>query len=172
MGNPAMVGVSRIEIVESVATLKALMLDQPSVESKERLQCLYWLKSGQASNVSAVATLLGRHRTTVQRWLAKYRSGGMMRLLEAPSGQGRKSQVPEAVKQALLTQLSTEEGFSSYGEVQDWLAARGVDLTYGGTHYYVHNYLQASLKVSRPRSRSQNPAQVHLFKKPSEPNCD
>ncbi len=167
-----MVGVSRVEIVESVATLKALMLDQPTLESKERLQCLYWLKSGQAANIKAVAALLGRDRTTVQRWLRKYQTGGITRLLQTPTRQGRKSKVPESVKQELLAQLSTEEGFSSYGEVQAWLADRGVDLTYGGTHYYVHNYLQASLKVSRPRSLGQNPQQVQLFKKHSAPNCE
>ncbi len=119
-----------------------------------------------------MAALLGRDRTTVQRWLRKYQTGGITRLLQTPTRQGRKSKVPESVKQELLAQLSTEEGFSSYGEVQAWLAARGVDLTYGGTHYYVHNYLQASLKVSRPRSLGQNPQQVQLFKKPSAPNCD
>lgn len=167
-----MVGVSRVEIVESVSTLKALMLDQPTVASKERLQCLYWLKSGEAANVTAVARLLGRNRATVQRWLRKYQAGGIARLLQTPTGQGRKSKVPASIKQDLLAQLSTEEGFSSYGEVQAWLAARGVNLTYGGTHYYVHDYLQASLKVSRPRSLGQNPQQVQLFKKHSAPNCE
>ncbi len=71
-----MVGVSRVEIHESQETLKDLMRDQKTVEAKERLHALYLLKSGAASGVGHAAQLLGRHRTTLQRWLTKYTQGG------------------------------------------------------------------------------------------------
>ena len=78
--------------------------------------------------------------------------------------------MPAAVSTELQAQLATETGFSGYGEVQNWLAARGVSLTYGGTHYYVHYHLGASLKVPRPRSLGQDPVRADLFKKHSGPN--
>jgi transposase len=160
-----MPGVSQIEIHETSQTLKALMLEQTTVAGRERLQALYLLKSGEAISVGHVAQLVGRDRTTVQRWLGKYERGGLVRLLAPPTGQGRKSQVPAAVRVELEAQLATETGFGGYEEVQLWLAARGVELTYGGTHYYVHYVLGASLKVPRPQSNEQDPVRVALFKK-------
>lgn len=160
-----MVGVSRVEIHEDSETLKALMREQKTVEAKERLQALYLLKSGTASSVGHAAQIVGRHRITLQRWLTKYTQGGLEALLKPPSGQGCKSKVPEAIAVELKAKLDTETGFSGYGEVQDWLQERGVELTYGGTHYYVHTVLGAGLKVPRPRSLGQDPVRVDLFKK-------
>lgn len=160
-----MVGVSRVEIHETSETLKALMQEQKTVESKERLQALYLIKSGTASGVGHAAQILGRHRTTLQRWLAKYAQGGLELLIMPPTGQGCKSKVPVPIAVALKAKLDTETGFGGYGEVQDWLQEQGVELTYGGTHYYVHYVLGASLKVPRPRSLGQDPVRVELFKK-------
>jgi transposase len=115
--------------------------------------------------VGHAAQILGRHRITLQRWLTKYTQGGLVLLLQPPTGQGRKSKVPESIAVELKAKLDTESGFSGYGEVQDWLQERGVELTYGGTHYYVHYGLGAGLKVPRPRSLGQDPVRVNLFKK-------
>jgi transposase len=76
-----MSGVVKIDIVESEETLKALLLKAEKVEEKEKLQVLYWLKTKTVDSVSAIAVFLGRHRTTVQRWLTSYRQGGLEELL-------------------------------------------------------------------------------------------
>jgi transposase len=39
------------------------------------------LKTKTVDSVSAIAVFLGRHRTTVQRWLTSYRQGGLEELL-------------------------------------------------------------------------------------------
>jgi transposase len=163
-----MPGVSQIEIVESSATLRDLMQQQTTIEGKERVQCLYWLKSHQVASVTAVAELLGRHRVTVQNWLSQYREFGLSGLLgEHRAVGGRKSKVPAVVEAELREVLETRRGFSGYQEVQEWLRERGVELSYGGTHYYVRYHLGASLKVPRPQSLSQDPQRVDLFKKHS-----
>lgn len=163
-----MPGVSRIEIIESSTTLRDLMQQQSTIEAKERVQCLYWLKSQQVGSVTAVAQLLGRHRVTVQGWLGEYREFGLAGLLGAGRQVGgRKSKVPAAVESELQAMLETRTGFGSYQEVQEWLSERGVVLTYGGTHYYVRHHLGASLKVPRPQSITQDPVRVALFKTPS-----
>jgi transposase len=165
-----MVGVSQIEIRESCETLKALMREQVTISARERMHSLYLLKSREARDVGHVAELLCRSRVTVQRWLKKYKIGGIAQLLAAPTGQGRKSKVPTAVATDLIAQLATETGFGGYGEVQDWLTARGVTMTYAGVHHYVYHGLGASLKVTRPRSQAQDPVRVALFKTLSPPN--
>ena len=72
-----MSGVVKIDIVETQETLKALLLKAEKVEEKEKVQVLYWLKTKTVDSVSAIAVFLGRHRTTVQRWLTSYRQGGL-----------------------------------------------------------------------------------------------
>lgn len=76
-----MSGVVKIDIVETQETLKALLLKAQKVEEKEKVQVLYWLKTKTVDSVSAIAVFLGRHRTTLQRWLTSYRQGGLEELL-------------------------------------------------------------------------------------------
>lgn len=44
--------------------------------NKERLQMLYWLKSGKVTTRQASAERLGRDEATITRWLKKYKDGG------------------------------------------------------------------------------------------------
>ncbi|NJN49700.1 MAG: helix-turn-helix domain-containing protein [Alkalinema sp. RL_2_19] len=163
-----MVRVSQVEIIESSDTLRDLMQQQQTLEGRERLQCLYWLKSGQVESVTAVARLLGRHRVSVQRWLRTYQDHGLGGLLGAlrQSG-GAPSKVSSALEAELRSILSSREGFGSYTEIHQWLIERGVEITYGGTHHYVRHRLGASLKVPRPQSMAQDETRVALFKTPS-----
>jgi transposase len=158
-----MVGVSQIAIRESRETLKALMREQVTISARERIHSLYLLKSREARGVGHAAQILCRSRVTLQRWMKKYQLGDIAQLLAPPTGQGRKSKVPASVAIDLVSQLDTETGFGGYGEVQDWLADRGVTMT-AGVHYYVYHGLGASLKVPRPRSQAQDPVRVELFK--------
>jgi transposase len=67
-----MAGVTHIDIQESVEELAALVRQQNNVRLKERLQALYLIKNQGISDL-AIAKILGKHRGTVQRWLADYR---------------------------------------------------------------------------------------------------
>ena len=69
--------VLRIEILETVDELKNLLNSTENQKVKERIQMLYWLKSEQARSENAIANLVGKHRTTVSRWLRSYRIGGI-----------------------------------------------------------------------------------------------
>lgn len=162
-----MAGVSRIEIQESSAQLKTLMHLQTSAMAKERLQVLNLLKSLQAKNITEAAQLVGRDRTTVQRWMQKYGGGGIEKLIAERTGQGRKRSIPAEVNSALEEELAKREGFKSYGEIQDWLE-REHDLTvrYGTVHLHVRDRLGAKLKHPRPVSGKQDEPAVSLFKKP------
>ena len=62
-----MAGVYHLEIAEDEQTLKELLKEQKTASSKERIQLLYWLKSGQVNTIEQAAKLLGRHRVTAQK---------------------------------------------------------------------------------------------------------
>jgi putative transposase len=76
-----MSGVVRIEIVETPEELKDLMRQEKDVLRHEKLQVLYWLKTQAVDSVLSAAVRLGKHRTTIQRWLSSYRKGGIEELL-------------------------------------------------------------------------------------------
>jgi transposase len=156
-----MVGVSKIEIKESSEQLKELMHLQTSTQAKERLQVLYLLKSLQAQDITAAARLVGRDRVTVQRWMLKYKAGGIVGLIEEHSRSGRPRSIPEAVSQALEAELSKREGFKSYVEIQEWLKREhDLEIEYRTVHLHVRYRLGAKLKEPRPLSVDQDEPEV------------
>lgn len=162
-----MVGVSRIKIRESPDQLKQLMHLQTSTSAKERLQVLYLLQSLQATDISTAAQMVGRDRTTVQRWLLKYKAQGIEKLIAPRTGQGRKSTFSATVNQALAAKLNDSNGMSSYGEIQQWLETEHqLQVKYPTVHRHVRYRLGAKLKVPRPVHEETDEQAQRGFQKP------
>ena len=153
-----MSGVIRIEISETVDELKELLKSTANQKVKERIQALYWLKSEQAKTTVAIASLVGRHRTTVSKWLSSYKTGGIKALITKGKSSGRKKKLNTSVEDSLKQELEEQEGFSSYKEVQIWLKAiDDIEMSYTGVHQIVRYRLGAKLKVPRPTHGKQKP---------------
>lgn len=160
----------KIEISETVEELKGLLKLAENQEVKERVQTLYWLKSGQIKTVSEIANLIGKHRTSVSRWLSSYRTGGIRTLLSKGKSSGRQRKLSPSVEESLKQELQDAEGFSSYKEVQRWLKVlHDLDVSYTGVHKIVRYRLKAKLKVPRPTHTKQKPEAVEEFKKAHRP---
>jgi transposase len=161
-----MVGVCKIDITESEVELKELLREQKTASSKERVQLLYLLKSEQVESVTQAARILGRNRVTLERWLGKYRDGGIKQLLVMEWKRGRKRHIPVEVDQKLQARLEQSDGFRSYGAIQQWLKQDcGVEVSYSVVHLHVRYRLKAKLKVPRPVSLQQHPQQMTALKK-------
>lgn len=65
-----MTGVIKIEITESSQELLRYLKSADDRDVKERVQALYWLKTHQVESRGAIASLIGKHRTTISRWLS------------------------------------------------------------------------------------------------------
>ena len=164
-----MSGIIKIEILESAEEIRQLLKQAEHQEVRDRVQTLYWLKTQQVESINALATLLGKHRTTVSRWLSKYRTGGIESLLKLGKSSGRPRKMSPEVEEKLLRELEEEEGFSSYKEVQRWLEiVENVSLSYTGVHKIVRYRLKGKLKVPRPRHMKQKEEAVEEFKKNSQ----
>ncbi len=163
-----MSGVTQIEIQESAEELEALLRQQDNSRLKERIQVLYMIKT-QKMSVSAIAKVLGKHRGTVQRWLADYRTAGMDRMLSFGVSPGRTRVIPNWAVESLKKQLEQPEtGFPGYKQIQSWLGTvLGVEAEYATVHYLVRYRLKAKLKVPRPRNCKQNEQKIEDFKKNS-----
>ncbi len=158
--------VLKIEISETVEELKKLLNSTNNHKVKERIQMLYWLKSEQAKSENAIANLIGKHRTTISRWLRTYRKGGMNALLIKGKSTGRSKKLNSEIEENLKQELQDPEGFSSYKEIQTWLrVVHDIEMSYTGVHQLVHYRLKAKLKVPRPVHIKQEKGAVEDFKK-------
>lgn len=82
------------------------------------MQALYLLKIQQVETVEHLAIIIGRSRSTVQRWLRQYRSGGLAKMLEVGKSPGKEPLIPQWAVERLKAELSEPEGFTSYKEIK------------------------------------------------------
>jgi transposase len=156
----------KIEIAESEEELKKRLQTARLGNHKEKLQMLWWLKSGQVKEQQEIGKRLGRDTSTVTRWLHKYRLGGLSGLLSIKKAAGAKRKITLDAIAALKRELETEKGFSSYGAIVDWLKKEhGQDIEYGTVYAWVRYRLGAKLKVPRPQSYKQDEELISEFKK-------
>lgn len=158
-----------LEIKESAEALEQQLKHARSASHKERVQVLWWIKTGQLSEHQQLARQVGRDPSTITRWLQKYRRGGMSELLEVKRAPGRVPHLTPEAFAGLQQRLSTA-GFSSYGEIVAWLkTSYGLEVSYAVVYDWVHYRLKAKLKVPRPQSAKQDKAAVEQFKKTLSP---
>ncbi|GAC1448357.1 MAG: hypothetical protein NVS2B14_17320 [Chamaesiphon sp.] len=171
-----------VEVIESEAQLEKAVKHAATGSQKERLQMLYWLKQGQVNSRQGLAQRLGRDQATITRWLRKYKDGGLSSLLEVKQAPGQVAVVRGAALERLKQRLQEPVGFSSYGQVQQWLVTElGLQVKYKTVYQLVRYRLKAKLKaescqgglppsklyktVPRPRSLKQHPESKSQFKK-------
>ncbi|NJR63996.1 MAG: helix-turn-helix domain-containing protein [Cyanobacteria bacterium CRU_2_1] len=94
------------------------MQNAQTASHKEKLQMLWWLKSGQVTQHQELSQRLGRNGSTISRWLQKYRVDGLSALLERKVSPGKPWTITGAMLSELEAKLQQPEGFKSYGAIQ------------------------------------------------------
>lgn len=156
----------QIEIKQSLEELEKAVKYATEASSKERLQMLYWLKSGQVTSRQALAERLGRDEATITRWLRKYKDGGQRGLLSVKRAAGKEPIVSGENLERLLQRLSEPQGFHSYSQIKQWLSTElGLNIAYKTVYQLVRYQIRAGLKVPRPQSTKQHPNSQSHFKK-------
>jgi hypothetical protein len=69
--------VFKFEVIESLETLETLLKQEKDVRKRERLQFLYWYKTGQAKTRQALGKLVNRSQFAIGQWLDTYRTRGL-----------------------------------------------------------------------------------------------
>ncbi|MDJ0590844.1 MAG: helix-turn-helix domain-containing protein [Pleurocapsa sp. MO_226.B13] len=140
----------KIDITETSAELKELLKAAEYIDVRERIQVIYWIKSKQVKTTEAIALLLGKHRTTISRWLNTYRNEGMKALLTKEKSSGRNKIITPFAEESLKQKLKDKEQFSSYKEIQAWLQQEhGIEMSYTGVHHLIRYRLKEKLTASR-----------------------
>ena len=159
----------KLEIAETQEDLEKSLKRAYSAVQKERLQMLWWLKTGQVSEHQELGRRLGRSPACITRWLSQYRGGGLKQLLEIKAAPGAEPKIQGEALEKLQARLKSEAGFSSYGAIVEWLKLEcGLELKYNTVNRFVREKLQAKLKVPRPVSVKHTAGTVEAFKKTSD----
>ncbi|NEQ24532.1 MAG: hypothetical protein F6K28_36585 [Microcoleus sp. SIO2G3] len=157
-----------LEIAQSVEYLEKSLKQAKSAAQKERLQMLWWLKTGQVSQHQHLSERLGRSPASMTRWLQKYRQGGLAELLAIKTAPGAPAKLQGEALEKLQKRLQSPEGFTSDGAIALWLAQEcNLKLKYDTVNRFVSQKLKAKLKVPRPLSAQQAPAAIAGFQKTS-----
>lgn len=156
----------KLEITETAAYLEKSLKQAKNGARKERLQMLWWLKTGQVNEHQELSRRLGRGHSTITRWLRSYRTGGLSQLLEVKTAPGAEPKIQGEALEKLKQRLDSAEGFSSYRAIVDWLEQEcGLEVKYDTVNRFVPEKLKAKLKVPRPQSLKQADGAVAGFKK-------
>ena len=157
-----------LEIAESAEYLEKSLKQAKNVVQKERLQMLWWLKTGQVTQHQQLSERLGRSPASITRWLHKYRQGGLAELLTIRMAPGAPAKIQGEALEKLQKRLQSDEGFSSYGAIVEWLDQQcGLKLKYDTVNRFVAQKLKAKLKVPRPVSTQQATGAITGFQETS-----
>ena len=94
-----------LEISESTEYLSKSLKNARTAIEKERLQMIWWLKTGQVTQHKELSRILGRDASTVTRWLQKYRQGGLAKLLSVNVAPGAMPKIQGEVLSRLKEKL-------------------------------------------------------------------
>ena len=160
-----MSGIPKIEIAESVETLKSLMKKQKTALNHAKVQSLYLLKINLAETMRYLAVIMGRSESTIHYWLQLYKTGGMSKLLEEPPTTGRTKKLEIETIAKIQQELSDAEGFNSYKEIKLWLSiCQDIEISYPTVHRIVRYEVKGKLKTPRPAHEKQQPGIIQAFK--------
>jgi transposase len=156
----------RVTVSESLQQLEKSLQKARTVSQKERLQMLVWLKQGAVHSRSELAVRCNRNPSTINRWLVRYKQGGLSALLATRHAPGATRKIQGEVLEKLKARLAQPEGFGSYRDIQQWLEQTcQLTVEYGTLYRVVRYELKAKLKVPRPRARQQDPEKLNAFQK-------
>jgi transposase len=144
-------------------TLKTAYLAERDGTVRTRLHALWLLRTGWRLGV--VATTVGTHYRSVQRWIAWYRQGGIgaVRARRA-GGVGQVARLSRAA-QTELSDAVAQGQFRTARQIQEWIAARyQVNYTLGGV-YSLLERLRCNPKVPRPLHAQADEAAQEAWKK-------
>ena len=157
-----------IEVKESAEELKHLS-KQLTPTKQKRIQMLLLMQKGRHTTKDSLALALGVSGQSVQTWRTHYRKGGLELLLSDGRGGFKEGAITPTIQAKLEERLSAPtEGFTSYGDVQQWLQDTfAIEMNYHAVYKFLKRNFGVKLKVPRKSHVHKDPAAEAVFKKPA-----
>lgn len=140
-----------ITISESVSELKRILSKQKTLQTEKRVRSLLLIQSGKFKTRQSIADYLGIHIRTLERWLVKYRSGGLASMLtNIPQNKTSKLITPE-IHEGLSQRVNDPNNpFLGYWDAQNWVNEQyNVEVNYHRIRGYLIQHFKTKLKTPR-----------------------
>jgi transposase len=154
-----------LEITESLSELKKFRANQPTLLKQKRIDCLLHLKTSKFKTRQELANHLGIHIRTQERWLTKYREGGLSSLLtDLPNNRPSKI-ITKEIHNALKSRVNSSDApFLGYWEAQQWLNEEfGVEIKYHWLRKYLKTHFKTKLKSPRKSHYKKDEQAIEAF---------
>ena len=140
-----------LSIKETESEMRKLISKQVKQKNKDRLRSLLYIKTNKYETRQALSQGLGYHKRTMERWLSKYREGGMKAMLIPDVLERESGIVTTEIHEGLSQRLQDpESGFSSYVEAQHWVKEKyGVQMSYQWIRAYMIKKFKTKIKQPR-----------------------
>ena len=154
-------------VKESVQELKKMLSKQVKPRNIRRIQSLLLLKTKRFKTRQELSEYLGVHKRTMEKWLSKYKKGGVFEML-IPDVVKRESKViTTPIYKELKERLEDPQGgFLSYVEAQQWVNNRfDINIKYHWIRKYMINTYGTKIKRPRKSHTNKDPKAVEAFLK-------
>jgi transposase len=158
---------AKLDIKESVLELKKMLVKQKSLNKEKRIKSLILIKSDKFETRQAVADYLSLHIRTLERWLNKYKSGGIVEML-TDQPKNKASKIITAEIHIGLSQRvnDSHNPFLGYWDAQNWVKKEyGVDIKYQRVREYLIQHFKTKLKTPRKSHYKKNEEAENAFLK-------
>ncbi len=153
------------EIKESLRELKNLRLKQHTLSKQKRVDCLIHLKTSKFKTRQELASHLGVHIRTQERWLKAYRAGGITSCISnEPQVRPSKIITPQ-IHDALKAKVkSSDSPFLGYWEAQQWVENTfNVKIQYHWLRKYLITHFKTKLKSPRKSHYKKDEQDIEAF---------
>lgn len=160
---------SKLYIKESKKELNSLLKRQTQFKNVQRIQSLLHIKEGTFKTRKELSHSLGIVTRTLEKWLSKYREGGIENMLTLGTRNRKSTCIPAAIEIEISKIVQDpEQGFSSYVEAQRWLATEyNLDLKYNTVREHLIRRYKTKIKSPRKSHVKKDDKAVDVFLKTS-----
>ena len=140
-----------LEVTESLSELNQLRLKQKNLRLEKRIKCLMDIKTERFDTRQELADYLSVHIRTMERWLANFKTGGIVSMLtEKPKKKGSKI-ISQEIHIGLEQRVNDPHNpFLGYWDAHQWVLSNyGVAVKYQRIREYLIQHFSTKLKVPR-----------------------
>ncbi len=142
---------SRLVIKEGVSTLKNVLSRQVSLTGEKRVKCLLYIQEERFRTRRELASYLGIHIRTMERWLKTYQSEGLESMVSNKPKPKPSVLIRKEIHEGLKSRVNNGSNpFLGYWDAQQWVKQEfGVEIKYHTLRGYLINHFKTKVKSPR-----------------------
>ena len=142
---------AQLEINESASELEKILRKQRILTGEKRIRCLLYIKTGKFKTRQELSEYLGIHKRTMERWINKYKMGGIDQMLYDESKLRQSKIITDQIHKGLEKRVNDGHNpFLGYWDAQRWVhQTYGLDIKYQRIREYLIQHFKTKIKTPR-----------------------